>query len=208
MNDKLEPLEEAMEDVAETAQEAVQKTEDLAEAVAAEAAETAEEAGKVAEDALEAGEEKAEEAAKTFEDKLEQVVSEAGNFMARNITDDADADDNDKLWSLAAYISQMIVPVIVPVIMLLIEPNKSRPFQKYHAAQSLGFLVATFVYEILAGIVFSVLTAITLGCLALVLWVLFLLPIIPAIYYAYLAYQGKRFEIPYLTKFMGEQGWL
>jgi len=198
MNDKLEPLEEAMEDVAETAEEAVQKTEDLAEAVAAEAAETAEEAG----------EEKAEEAAETFEEKLEQVVSEAGNFMARNITDDVDADDNDKLWSLAAYISQMIVPVIVPVIMLLIEPNKNRPFQKYHAAQSLGFLVATFVYEILAGIVFSVLTAITLGCLALVLWVLFLLPIIPAIYYAYLAYQGKRFEIPYLTKFMGEQGWL
>jgi len=198
MNDKLEPLEEAMEDVAETAQEAVQKTEDLAEAVAAEAAETAEEAG----------EEKAEDAAETFEEKLEQVVSEAGNFMARNITDDVDADDNDKLWSLAAYISQMIVPVIVPVIMLLIEPNKNRPFQKYHAAQSLGFLVATFVYEILAGIVFSVLTAITLGCLALVLWVLFLLPIIPAIYYAYLAYQGKRFEIPYLTKFMGEQGWL
>ena len=198
MNDKLEPLEEAMEDVAETAQEAVQKTEDLAEAVAAEAAETAEEAG----------DKKAEEAAETFEEKLEQVVSEAGNFMARNITDDVDADDNDKLWSLAAYISQMIVPVIVPVIMLLIEPNKNRPFQKYHAAQSLGFLVATFVYEILAGIVFSVLTAITLGCGALVLWVLFLLPIIPAIYYAYLAYQGKRFEIPYLTKFMGEQGWL
>jgi uncharacterized membrane protein len=187
-----------MEDVAETAEEAVQKTEDLAEAVAAEAAETVEEAG----------DKEAEEAAETFEDKLEQVVSDAGNFMARNITDDADADDNDKLWSLAAYISQMIVPVIVPVIMLLIEPNKNRPFQKYHAAQSLGFLVATFVYEILAGIVFSVLTAITLGCLALVLWVLFLLPIIPAIYYAYLAYQGKRFEIPYLTKFMGEQGWL
>jgi uncharacterized membrane protein len=196
MNDKLEPLEEAMEDVAETAEEAVQKTEDLAEA-----AETVEEAGK-------AGEEKAEEAAETFEQKLGQVVSEAGNFMARNITDDVDADDNDKLWSLAAYISQVIVPVIVPVIMLLIEPNKNRPFQKYHAAQSLGFLVATFVYEILAGIAFSVLTAITLGCGALVLWVLFLLPIIPAIYYAYLAYQGKRFEIPYLTKFMGEQGWL
>ena len=198
MNDKLQPLEEAMEDVAETADEAVQKTADLAEAVAVEAAETAEEAG----------DKRAEEAAETFEEKLDQVVSEAGNFMARNITDDADADDNDKLWSLAAYISQMIVPVIVPVIMLLIEPNKNRPFQKYHAAQSLGFLVATFVYEILAGIVFSVLTAITLGCLALVLWVLFLLPIIPAIYYGYLAYQGKRFEIPYLTKFMGEQGWL
>jgi uncharacterized membrane protein len=92
--------------------------------------------------------------------------------------------------------------------MLVIDPNRDRPFQKYHAVQSLGFVVASFIYEILAVIVFTIGTAITLGCLAAVLWVLFLLPIIPAAYYAYLAYQGKRFEMPYLSKFMRDQGWL
>jgi uncharacterized membrane protein len=143
-----------------------------------------------------------------FEERVERVVSEAGNFMARNIEEDPEANDSDKLWSLFAYLSQVVVPIVVPVIMLLLEPNRDRPFQRYHAVQSLGFLVAAFVYEILAGIVFSVLTAVTLGCLAAVLWILFLLPVVPAVYYAYLAYEGKRFEMPYLTKFMREQNWL
>jgi uncharacterized membrane protein len=208
MNETQEPLEEAIEDVSEAAEETVQRIEDLAEAVPEEAEEVAEEIGDLAAETSEAVVEEAEDTAEDLEDRLEGFVSEAGNFMARNITDDPEADENDKVWSLAAYLSQIIVPIVVPVIMLVIEPNKDRPFQKYHAAQSLGFVVAAFVYEILAGIVFAVLTAITLGCLAAILWILFLLPIIPAIYYAYLAYQGKRFEMPYLTKFMREQGWL
>ena len=188
MNEK--PLEEAMEDVARAAEEAVQQTEEPAEEAAAKVA------GAV------------EEVPEPFEEKMAEVVGEVGNILARNIAEDPEADSNDRLWGLLAYISQFIVPLIVPVLMLVLEPNKDRPFQRYHAVQSLGFLVAEIIYEILAGIVFSVLTVITLGCLGLVLWVLFVLPVIPAIYYGVLAYQGKRFEIPYLTKFMRQQGWL
>jgi uncharacterized membrane protein len=100
------------------------------------------------------------------------------------------------------------VQLVVPVLMLVIEPNKDRPYQRYHAMHSLGFLVVAFVYEILAGIAYAVLTAVTLGCLGFVLWILWLVPLVPMIYYAYLAYEGKRFEIPYLTRFLQEQNWL
>ena len=119
-----------------------------------------------------------------------------------------DLTDNDRLMAALAYATQLIIPIIVPVVMLLSEESKRRPFQKYHAVQSLGLLVASVIYEVLAAIVFTALTVITGGCLACVLWVLFVLPAIPALYYAYQAYQGLYFEIPLLTDFLVQNKWL
>ena len=119
-----------------------------------------------------------------------------------------DVTDNDRLMAALAYASQVFIPVVIPAVMLLAEESKKRPFQKYHAIQSLGFLVAAVIYEVLAVIVFTGLTVITAGCLACVLWVLFFLPIIPAFYYAYQAYQGLYFTIPLLTDFLVQNKWL
>ena len=119
-----------------------------------------------------------------------------------------DVADNDRLMAALAYATQVVIPIVIPAIMLLSEDNKRRVFQKYHAVQSLGFLVVAVVYEVLAAIVFTGLTVVTGGCLACVLWVLFLLPIIPALYYAYQAYQGLYFKIPLLTEFLVQNKWL
>lgn len=116
--------------------------------------------------------------------------------------------ENDRVMAAVAYATQVIIPIVVPAVMLLSEENKRRPFQKYHAIQSLGFFVATVIYEVLATIVFIGLTAVSLGCLACVLWLLFLLPVVPAFYYAYQAYQGLYFEIPVVTEFMIQNKWL
>jgi uncharacterized membrane protein len=119
-----------------------------------------------------------------------------------------DVTDNDRLMAALAYATQVIVPVIVPVVMLLAEESKKRPFQKFHAIQSLGFLAAAVIYEILAAVVFTVLTVVTLGCLGCILWVLFVVPVVPALYYAYQAYKGLYFKIPFLTDFMVKNKWL
>ncbi|HUT16578.1 MAG TPA: DUF4870 domain-containing protein [Anaerolineae bacterium] len=119
-----------------------------------------------------------------------------------------DVTDNDRLMAALAYATQVVIPIVIPGIMLLSEENNKRPFQKYHAVQSLGFLVAAVIYEVLATIVFTGFTVITAGCLACVLWVLFLLPAMPAAYYAYQAYQGVYFEIPLLTGFLVQNRWL
>jgi len=129
-------------------------------------------------------------------------VKPARTWPAKDVT------DNDRLMAALAYASQVVIPVVVPAVMLLAEESKKRPFQKYHAIQSLGFLVAAVIYEVLAVIVFTGLTVITAGCLACVLWVLFFLPIIPAFYYAYQAYQGLYFTIPLLTDFLVQNKWL
>jgi len=132
----------------------------------------------------------------------ETAARPSGAWPAKDVT------DNDRLMAGLAYASQVVIPVLVPAVMLLAEESKERPFQKYHAIQSLGLLVAAVIYEVLAAIVFCGLSAITGGCLACVLWLLFLLPVIPALYYAYQAYQGLYFKIPLLTDFLVESKWL
>jgi uncharacterized protein len=113
--------------------------------------------------------------------------------------------ENDKLMAGLAY---FLTP-IVPVIILLVDTMKVRPFQRYHALQALGFFVVGYVIGgIVLGIIFAICSAITLGLAALCLWILFFLPLIPAIYYAIIAYQGSYFEIPMVTQFMIQQGWL
>jgi uncharacterized membrane protein len=96
----------------------------------------------------------------------------------------------------------------VSLIQLLSENTKNRPFQRHHAITSLMFYVASFVYEIVALVVFIILTAATLGLGALCLWVIFLVPHALALYYAFQAYSGKRVEVPYLSRFARQQGWL
>ncbi len=116
----------------------------------------------------------------------------------------SDLTDNDKLMAALSY---FLTPV-VPVIVLLVESMKVRPFQKYHAIQALGLFGAEMIFYIIACICVTVLSVVTLGFGAC-LGVLFFIPIIPNIYYAIIAYtRGQYFEIPVVTKFMLQQGWL
>ncbi len=116
-----------------------------------------------------------------------------------------DINDNDKLMAALSYFFTPIVGIIV----LLVESMKVRPYQNYHALQSIGLFVAELVFYVLACILYFACTALSAGILGCVLWILFLLPLIPNIYYTYLAYaKPAYFEIPVVTKFMIQQGWL
>jgi uncharacterized membrane protein len=116
-----------------------------------------------------------------------------------------DLTDNDKLMAALSYFFSPIVPIII----LLVETMKARPYQKYHAVQSLGLFVVSIGYTIIACILFFACSIVTAGVLSICLWILFLVPLVPFVYYAIIAYtSGQYFEIPVLTKFMMQQGWL
>jgi uncharacterized membrane protein len=100
-----------------------------------------------------------------------------------------EATSDDKLWSALSY----IITPIIPIILLLMEDKKSRPFIKYHAVQSLAA-------GIILWIVLPIIAIPTLGCGGLLGLVVF--------YWAYKAYQGEMFEIPALTNFLKGQGWI
>ncbi|MCE1255384.1 MAG: DUF4870 domain-containing protein [Anaerolineae bacterium] len=95
-----------------------------------------------------------------------------------------DVTSDDKLWALLAYILTPVVPIIV----LLMEDKKARPFIKAHNAQAL-----------VAGIVYIILTAVTMGC-GSILWLVFL-------YWGIKAYQGNSVEIPVISNWVKSQGW-
>jgi len=93
---------------------------------------------------------------------------------------------DDKLWALLSY---LIAPII-PIIVLVMEDKKNRPFIRSNAIQSLGLFVVVLV-----------LSTITVGCL-------YPFAIIYEIYLAVKAYQGEMVTIPVLTDFMKKQGWM
>ncbi len=114
---------------------------------------------------------------------------------------------DDKLWAGLSYLSQFILPAVLPVILLLSEQTKREPFVREHAIQSLALFVAAIVYEIAAAAVWAIITAIV-PFLMCITWVIFLLPLIPFIYYGVQAFQGQRVEIPWLSNLLRQQGLL
>ncbi len=97
---------------------------------------------------------------------------------------------DDKLWAALAYV---FTPVI-PIVLMLLEDKKDRPFIKAHNAQALAFGV---VYYLLVGILSFALIGVCLIPIGIIL----------QLYWAYKAYQGELINIPVLTDFVKKQGW-
>ncbi|MGD0574421.1 MAG: DUF4870 domain-containing protein [Anaerolineales bacterium] len=101
-----------------------------------------------------------------------------------------EATSDDKLWAALAY----VFTPIVPIILLLMQEKKTRPYIRAHNAQALAW-----------GIAFYIVVAITSAFLiGLCIWPLGL---ILQIYWAYRAYQGNMINIPVITNFVKKQGW-
>jgi uncharacterized membrane protein len=101
----------------------------------------------------------------------------------------AEITNDDKLWSALSY----VFTPLIPIILLLMEEKKARPFIKFHAVQSLAVGVVLFV-------VIPIIAIPTLGCGSLI-WLVVL-------YFAYKAYQGEMFDIPVITNFIKGQHWV
>lgn len=100
--------------------------------------------------------------------------------------------DDDKLWALLAY----ALSPIVPIILLLWEEKKDRPFIRAHNAQALAWgLVNAVIGTILSTILFF-----CLGLPSLAIWGI-------GVYWGWQAYQGKMVTIPVITDFVKGQGW-
>ncbi|MBM3129972.1 MAG: DUF4870 domain-containing protein [Chloroflexi bacterium] len=113
-----------------------------------------------------------------------------------------DITDNDKLLAALAYFFTPIVPVII----LLVDTMKVRPYQKYHAMNALGLCVALILYSLVVCICAIPLSFVGIG---ICMFPLVFLVWIPVIYYTIIAYaKPAYFEIPVITQFMKHLGWL
>ena len=99
---------------------------------------------------------------------------------------------DDKLWALLAY----VLTPLAPIVILLMQDKKSRPFIRAHNAQALAWgLVNIVVGGILSTVLFF-----CFGAPFLVIWAI-------GVYWGYQAYQGKMVTIPVITDFVKKQGW-
>lgn len=93
---------------------------------------------------------------------------------------------DDKLWTLLAYVLSPLVPIII----LLMDDKKNRPFIKAHNAQAL-----------VVGIIEILLTFTVVGsCVTIILWLIM-------VYWGFQAYNGKQVVIPVISDFVKNQGW-
>ena len=127
------------------------------------------------------------------EEPIEEVIKEEA-FESPEIEETIDQPEtndltsDDKIWAALGY----PIPIIA-IIALLMDEKKERPFIKYHAVQSLIFNIVLWVLIVLLSIP-------TIGCIS-ILWLATLWP-------AYEAYKGKYLEIPVISNFMKNQGWV
>jgi len=107
-----------------------------------------------------------------------------------NMGSDMEITDDDRLWAMLAYILSPLVPIII----LLIEEKKDRPFIKAHNMQALVLgLVSVVIATLLGWLVIPL-------CLNLGIFIY-------AIYLGIQAYQGKMVTIPVITDLVKGQGW-
>lgn len=99
---------------------------------------------------------------------------------------------DDRLFALLAYV---LTPVM-PIVILLLEDKKNRPFLKAHNAQALAWGVVSIV----GGGVLSIVLPFLCGIPGLLFWLV-------SIYWGWQAYQGKMVEIPVISEFVRNQGW-
>ncbi|MBN2007489.1 MAG: DUF4870 domain-containing protein [Anaerolineae bacterium] len=103
-----------------------------------------------------------------------------------------DVTDDDKLWALLCWILSPIVPIII----LLLEDKKARPFLKYNAVQALAFSIAGYIISGILSPVFGI------GC------VVALAVLVYVVYLGIQSYGGKLVTVPVVTDFCKGQGWI
>lgn len=89
---------------------------------------------------------------------------------------------DDRLWAALTYVFSPLVPIIV----LLMEDKKDRPFIKAHNVQAL---------------ILGIITILTSAfCIGILVWFY-------QLYCAYKAYQGEYVNVPLITDLVKNQGW-
>lgn len=104
------------------------------------------------------------------------------------IMNESEPTSDDRLFAALAYVFSPLVPIII----LLLEDKKDRPFIRAHNIQAL-------VVGIVLIIVVPFLAVVTFGCGSIIWFVM--------LYWAYKAYQGEEINIPVVTDFVKGQGW-
>ncbi len=108
--------------------------------------------------------------------------------MSEEPKEDTGVSSDDKLVALLAY----VLTPLAPIVILLMEDKRSRPFIRAHNAQALiwGILIVAV----------SIVGVVCLFVPSFLMWAI-------GVYWGIKAYQGEYVNIPVITDLAKKQGW-
>jgi len=128
-----------------------------------------------------------------FDDKDEGMDNEEDvPIMEDNFSGMDEVTSDDKLWAFLAYVFTPLVPIII----MLMEDKKNRPFLKAHNAQALVW----GLINVVGGTILSSVLFFCFGLPSILIWAV-------GVYWGWQAYQGQEVTIPFITDFVKGQGW-
>ena len=113
----------------------------------------------------------------------------------QNMKNDLTVTDDDRLWAALS----LAIPII-GLVMLLIEDKKQRPFIKHAAVNGLAVAVATFLVSFVLGFI-PIINCVA-GLIGLGVFVYMIILAVTK------TYNGEWVEIPYISDFVKQQGWV
>jgi uncharacterized membrane protein len=126
----------------------------------------------------------------------QKAVEEDRQENKHTVLETSESDDiitaDDKLWAALCY----LIPIFA-IIALNQEDKNSRPFIRFHAIQALVFSVVLLLLILIVSIVTFLVGSI---CTPLI-WLITFWP-------AFDAYKGNYTNIPYVTEFIKNRGWI
>ena len=125
-------------------------------------------------------------------DDQEEMFEESMPVEDMSMGADDDVTDDDKLWAFLAY----VFTPLIPVILLLMDDKKDRPFIKAHNAQALAW----GLFNLVGGTILSSVLFFCFGLPSILIWGV-------GVYWGWQAYQGEYVTIPVITDFVKGQGW-
>ena len=126
----------------------------------------------------------------------DRIDAEFSNHQTRPFDDELDQGESfvqvDKLWAALSY----PIPFIA-ILALNLDDKKNIPFVRFHAVQSIAFSIILWGAIILLGVV-------TLG----LGWICAPIFLLISLWPAYDSYQGNYTELPIITNFIRDRGWV
>ncbi|ODS36605.1 MAG: hypothetical protein A7316_02375 [Candidatus Altiarchaeales archaeon WOR_SM1_86-2] len=123
--------------------------------------------------------------------------------MFEEIKDIKPEKDDSRMLGAIAYAGSILISLLAPLLIYLIA--REDKFARFHALQSLILGAALIVVFIVLWVFITIIAVVTFG-LGAVLYLLLILLALAALvlylYCAYLAYEGKAFQLPYITDFV------
>ena len=115
--------------------------------------------------------------------------------------------ENERLLAALAYFSQLVVPLVLPLLLITNRNTRESSFVRQHAVQAIALVVAAVLYYLVALLVLLLLRS-EAQALVIALALLLLPPAFVSLYYAVRAVTGNWTELPWLSDFLKDTGLL